>query len=117
MLSLIGLCYHSVNVIRNDLAQSDHIKRPTPTVFYYFVPNCFGSHFGLCKTYYFRNACYHVGTQSVTQAQAEVACGQIGGRLASFVERSAINALRIVLQPWVTPSEMWLGKARLGEVW
>jgi len=39
-----------------------------------------------------------------------VACGKLGGRLASFVDATSIDALKGGLQPWVTISELWLGK-------
>ena len=65
----------------------------------YFVPN--------------RNACYHVGGEQVSQAKAEVACGKLGGRLASFVDKTSIDKLQLALQPWITSAEMWLGKRPL----
>lgn len=57
------------------------------------------------------DACYHVGFEKVTPARAEVVCGNLGGRLASFIEAQAATDLMTEISPTVSFTEMWLGKA------
>jgi hypothetical protein len=42
--------------------------------------------------------------------EAEVECGLLGGRLASFVEKPELDAFKTTVQPRVTGLELWLGK-------
>ena len=42
-------------------------------------------------------------------SKAEVACGSMGGRLASFVDKAGIDALKSVIQTTNTASSLWLG--------
>ena len=46
----------------------------------------------------------------MSQAEAEVTCGLMGGRLASFIDVKPINDLKASLQPLTTTAEMWIGK-------
>ncbi len=73
---------------------------------------CCGALQNINASFLFSNACYHVGSQTVSQAVADVTCGTMGGRLASFVDASAVANLRTVLQPLIPAAEMWIGQSR-----
>ena len=63
------------------------------------------------KLFFFPSfACYHLDTQTMTPAQAEVSCGNLGGRLASFATKDEIDQLAKVLSARSVLTEMWLGK-------
>ncbi len=55
------------------------------------------------------DACYHVSSESVTPPEAEVSCGILGGRLASFVNSQELADLRNNLMYYVYPTEFWIG--------
>ncbi len=55
-------------------------------------------------------ACYHIDNQILTPAQAEVSCGNLGGRLASFATNDELDLLAEVLRESSIYTEMWLGK-------
>ena len=55
------------------------------------------------------DACYHVSSESVTPPEAEVSCGILGGRLASFVTSQELADLRNNLMYYVYPTEFWIG--------
>ena len=57
-----------------------------------------------------RDACYHVGFEKVTTPRAEVICGNMGGRLASFIDKQSITDLKNQIQTTASFTEMWLGK-------
>jgi len=58
----------------------------------------------------YRDACYHVGFEKVSAPRAEVICGNMGGRLASFVDKQSITDLKNQIQTTASFTEMWLGK-------
>ena len=58
------------------------------------------------------DACYHVGSQNVTAAQAEVNCGLMGGRLASFVTPAEIASLNAAIHSTNTATSMWIGNLK-----
>ena len=66
--------------------------------------------------YYFVSfACYHVDNQTLTPAQAEVSCGNMGGRLASFATKAELDQLATALNKNSISTEMWLGKQKTKE--
>ena len=46
----------------------------------------------------------------MTPAQAEVSCGNLGGRLASFATKAEVHQLEKVLSQQSIATEFWLGK-------
>ena len=57
------------------------------------------------KQLYSRQACYHLDPRLVTPPQAEVACGKLGGRLASFASQDEID----LITSTIPRTEMWIG--------
>ena len=55
---------------------------------------------------FLRDACYHLGSNLVTASDAEVECGLLGGRLASFVLVSEVTSLKTV----IPANDLWIGK-------
>ncbi len=55
------------------------------------------------------DACYHVGFEKVIAPRAEVICGNMGGRLASFIDKQSITDLKNQIQTTASFTEMWLG--------
>ena len=56
--------------------------------------------------HFLRDACYHLGSNLVTASDAEVECGLLGGRLASFVLVSEVTSLKTV----IPANDLWIGK-------
>ena len=56
------------------------------------------------------DACYHVGPDLTSPADAEVRCASMGGRLASFTKRQDVVDVRNVLMNYQARSEMWIGE-------
>ena len=61
---------------------------------------------------HFSEACYHVDPTFVIPSKAEVVCANLGGRLATFVDRSKVNDFAAVIQASISFADLWLGKKR-----
>jgi hypothetical protein len=58
----------------------------------------------------FSEACYHVDPTFIIPSKAEVVCANLGGRLATFVDRSKVNDFAAVIQASISFADLWLGK-------
>ena len=83
-------------------------------VFFVFFQECLFSYYHnllslLCFLLFFcfvlRNACYHIDSTLATPAQAELSCGNLGGRTASFASKAEIDLIKTK----IPLTEMWIG--------